>query len=270
MIARLRIAIVSSALVLFAAAGAYLIFSHPVQGQQRNFNLTLVGDSANPSKLQATQGDMLTVTVTADREEEVHIHGYDRRFFIKPTVPAVQSFPADITGTFDIEIHKQNGDHVVIGQLEVVPATGAVFGGGRSSSPPAAGYASLSHTHTVTQTINTRTYSILLNVGPIQPGSGERVLRGTLVSIPAGDPGYEMVVHIYDRKSGRLVSDATPTMSIRDTRSGAASEVPVAVLQAADAGPNDIHYGNNVSLPPSIYAIAVRIAGESATFQLAT
>ena len=47
--------------------------------------------------------------VTADEDEEIHVHGYD----IEKEVPAGEtidvSFPATITGIFEIEFHAQRG-----------------------------------------------------------------------------------------------------------------------------------------------------------------
>ena len=56
--------------------------------------------------------------VTADEDEEIHVHGYD----IEEEVPAGEtinvSFPATITGIFEIEFHHSEEQ---IGSLRVDP-----------------------------------------------------------------------------------------------------------------------------------------------------
>jgi heme/copper-type cytochrome/quinol oxidase subunit 2 len=42
--------------------------------------------------------------VTADRADEVHLHGYDRKVDIEPGTPAVLEFTADVPGVFEVEL----------------------------------------------------------------------------------------------------------------------------------------------------------------------
>jgi heme/copper-type cytochrome/quinol oxidase subunit 2 len=44
--------------------------------------------------------------VTADRADEVHLHGYDRKVDIQPGVPAVLEFTADVPGVFEVELEE--------------------------------------------------------------------------------------------------------------------------------------------------------------------
>jgi heme/copper-type cytochrome/quinol oxidase subunit 2 len=44
--------------------------------------------------------------VTADRADEVHLHGYDRKVDIEPGTPAVLEFTADVPGVFDVELEE--------------------------------------------------------------------------------------------------------------------------------------------------------------------
>ena len=120
--ANARLSIAAGVLVIFAAIGAVLVFGN--QGaapQQRLFQLTVTGNSMSPGKLQANQGDTLTVSVTADKYEEIHLHGYDKHFFPSPGQPATLTFPADKTGDFVIEIEATSKG---LGLLEVQPRSG--------------------------------------------------------------------------------------------------------------------------------------------------
>jgi len=44
--------------------------------------------------------------VTADRADEVHLHGYDRKVDIEPGRPAVLEFTADVPGVFEVELEE--------------------------------------------------------------------------------------------------------------------------------------------------------------------
>ena len=47
--------------------------------------------------------------VTADRTDEVHLHGYDRKVDIEPGKPAVLEFTADVPGVFEVELEEAGG-----------------------------------------------------------------------------------------------------------------------------------------------------------------
>jgi heme/copper-type cytochrome/quinol oxidase subunit 2 len=44
--------------------------------------------------------------VTADRADEVHLHGYDRKVDVEPGTPAVLEFTADVPGVFEVELEE--------------------------------------------------------------------------------------------------------------------------------------------------------------------
>ena len=44
--------------------------------------------------------------VTADRADEVHLHGYDRKVDIEPGTQAVLEFQADTPGVFEVELEE--------------------------------------------------------------------------------------------------------------------------------------------------------------------
>ena len=95
--ANARLAVVGGVLVLFALGGAVLAFGN--QGpppQQRLFQLTVQGSGMTPNALTAYDGDTITMSVSADRYEEIHLHGYDKHFFPSPGQPATLTFPADL------------------------------------------------------------------------------------------------------------------------------------------------------------------------------
>ena len=70
------------------------------------------------TELEFKEGQTVRFRVTADEDEEIHVHGYD----IEEEVPAGEtvdvSFPATITGIFEIEFHHSEEQ---IGSLRVDP-----------------------------------------------------------------------------------------------------------------------------------------------------
>lgn len=51
-------------------------------------------------------GEQVTLTVTSDAADELHLHGYDLEAELVPGEPATLSFTADIPGVFEAELHE--------------------------------------------------------------------------------------------------------------------------------------------------------------------
>ena len=69
------------------------------------------------TKLEFTEGEDIVFRARADEPSEIHIHGYDIEKEIGPE-PTRISFPATITGIFEIEIH-DTGEQIA--ELRVDP-----------------------------------------------------------------------------------------------------------------------------------------------------
>jgi hypothetical protein len=69
------------------------------------------------TELEFTEGEQVVFRARADEPSEIHVHGYDIEEEIGPE-PARISFPATITGIFEIEIH---GTGELIAELRVDP-----------------------------------------------------------------------------------------------------------------------------------------------------
>jgi nitrous oxide reductase len=50
-------------------------------------------------------GDRVTLTITSDTADEVHVHGYDLVVPLVPGEPATVSFDADQPGVWEVELH---------------------------------------------------------------------------------------------------------------------------------------------------------------------
>ena len=101
----MRAAIVAAVVVVFIAIGGYLVFGgHGGGGAAVTLSATVGGAKMTPAHLSARGGDTITLTIAADRAEEIHLHGYDLAFNPVPGKPDTKTFKADRTGMFPIEI----------------------------------------------------------------------------------------------------------------------------------------------------------------------
>lgn len=69
-------------------------------------------------ELNFDQGDKIRFTVKSDVEDEVHVHGYDVSKAVSAGGTAEFSFPAEITGVFEVELEHSA---VPIANLQVNP-----------------------------------------------------------------------------------------------------------------------------------------------------
>jgi hypothetical protein len=59
------------------------------------------------SLVEVAIGSRIRIEVTADVEDEVHVHAYDLKTRTKPGETAVIEFVADIPGTFEVELEER-------------------------------------------------------------------------------------------------------------------------------------------------------------------
>jgi len=50
-------------------------------------------------------GDTVALVITADRADEVHVHGYDLTADLSPGEPATITFEATVPGVWEVELH---------------------------------------------------------------------------------------------------------------------------------------------------------------------
>lgn len=63
----------------------------------------LAGDTG---RVPVTTGEHVTLVVTSDVADEVHLHGYDLEARLSPGQPAELAFDATIPGVFEVELHE--------------------------------------------------------------------------------------------------------------------------------------------------------------------
>ena len=64
--------------------------------------------SGDTGRIPVTVNSHVTIQVTDDTADEVHLHGYDIEKELEPGKPTTLSFVADQTGIFEVELHKAN------------------------------------------------------------------------------------------------------------------------------------------------------------------
>jgi heme/copper-type cytochrome/quinol oxidase subunit 2 len=74
--------------------------------------------SGEVTDLEFKEGDTVRFRVTSDVADEVHVHGYDLMKDVEPGQTVTFSFPASITGIFEVELEDAGKQ---IAQLRVDP-----------------------------------------------------------------------------------------------------------------------------------------------------
>lgn len=62
--------------------------------------------SGDTGRITAPTGDQVTITVTSDVADEIHLHGYDLSAPVGPDTPATLTFQATIPGVFEVELEE--------------------------------------------------------------------------------------------------------------------------------------------------------------------
>lgn len=73
---------------------------------------------SGPEVIRVDQGEQLTLVITSDHADELHVHGYDLHAALTAGVPATLSFRADRSGRFSVELHHSD---LPLGAVEVLP-----------------------------------------------------------------------------------------------------------------------------------------------------
>ncbi|MFJ3613176.1 hypothetical protein [Streptomyces hydrogenans] len=84
----------------------------------RTLDIRVTGSTVTPapSRVELKKGERITLRVTSDRPDTVHVHGYDREATLTPGTPAALTLTADRTGLFEVETHESG---LVLTQLVV-------------------------------------------------------------------------------------------------------------------------------------------------------
>ncbi len=140
----------------------------------------------------------------------------------------------------------------------------------------------------VMQTKTVEAYRVELHVLPAEPffskadvaaknvKEGMEIEGGAAPVAPDADshPNHHLVVHVFDKQTAKVVTDATVTMNFvaldaKGNPAGTAAEVHIVLMQAIGKGPASTHYGNNVTMPAGRYSVTVTVNGQKAVFAVA-
>lgn len=68
--------------------------------------ISLTNGTASPigQKVDLVKGQSLTLDITSDRTDEVHLHGFDKEISVAPGTTA-ETIVADRTGSYEVECH---------------------------------------------------------------------------------------------------------------------------------------------------------------------
>ena len=99
---RRLLACVMATLLLLAGACSSTTASGPV-----TINVTIVSGKVSPSgaKYDVSKGSTVTINVTSDSADTIHVHGYEIEKGVVPGTPLVITFTADQTGRYEVETH---------------------------------------------------------------------------------------------------------------------------------------------------------------------
>jgi heme/copper-type cytochrome/quinol oxidase subunit 2 len=77
-------------------------------GGAQTVRITVTGTKVETAerRVKVPLDGKVRLEVTADRADEVHLHGYDRKVDIAPGRPAVLEFTADVPGVFEVELEE--------------------------------------------------------------------------------------------------------------------------------------------------------------------
>jgi FtsP/CotA-like multicopper oxidase with cupredoxin domain len=118
---RIGALLIAGAVVVVVVVGGILVLRSTGSSAAgpKTMSVRVAGSSMTPDKLSAKQNQQLTIHVTADKEEEIHLHGYDIHFEVGGAGQTVtHSFKADKTGNFNFEIEDSS---TPLGDLTVTP-----------------------------------------------------------------------------------------------------------------------------------------------------
>ena len=86
----------------------------------QTFEIVVAGGklASGPAVISVAQGTPVTLRITTDHADELHLHGYDLTLKLPKGQAAELSFVADRSGRFEYELHHA---HLDLGALEVQP-----------------------------------------------------------------------------------------------------------------------------------------------------
>jgi hypothetical protein len=76
------------------------------EGQRIEVEVTGGQVTGDTGRVPVAAGEQVTLVVTADTADELHVHGYDLTAALAPGAPAEVTFDATLPGVFEVELHE--------------------------------------------------------------------------------------------------------------------------------------------------------------------
>ena len=91
-----------------SAAGTSATASGTAEAAGQRIEVQVAGGqvSGDTGRVPVTVGEHVTLVITSDVADEVHVHGYDLETALSPGQPAEIAFDATIPGVFEVELHE--------------------------------------------------------------------------------------------------------------------------------------------------------------------
>ncbi|HEY0402253.1 MAG TPA: hypothetical protein VGD09_09555, partial [Blastococcus sp.] len=75
-------------------------------GQRIEVQITGGQVSGDTGRVSMAAGEHVTLVITSDVADQVHVHGYDLEAELSPGQPTEITFDATIPGVFEVELHE--------------------------------------------------------------------------------------------------------------------------------------------------------------------
>jgi plastocyanin len=91
-----------------SAAGTSATASGTAEAAGQRIEVQVAGGqvSGDTGRVPVTAGEHVTLVITSDVADQVHVHGYDLETALSPGQPAEIAFDATIPGVFEVELHE--------------------------------------------------------------------------------------------------------------------------------------------------------------------
>jgi len=105
---------------LLVACMAGTLAAFPALAAQRTLQVVIEGGKpvGGAQAVRVVRDDEVLLTVRSDRDDELHLHGYNLHLHLKAGTPGTLRFTARRTGRFSAELHKSDTEVVV---FEIYP-----------------------------------------------------------------------------------------------------------------------------------------------------
>ena len=91
-----------------SSAGSSWAASPTTSAQGRRIEVAVTGGhiTGDTGRVVVAADEHVTLVITSDVTDEVHVHGYDLTTELTPGEPAELSFAATVPGVFEVELHE--------------------------------------------------------------------------------------------------------------------------------------------------------------------